>query len=152
MDNIPNLLGLALRAGKLAIGEEPVGALCRAHKAYLLLLAQDAAENTLRRAQHYAQSSDNNLCVTIPLSKDDLGRALGRTSCAMAAVGDVGFAAAVADRLAKADPETYGETSRLLAEKAARAKKRRDEKRAHEKNIRTGKNKARTAKNTKKKP
>ena len=150
MDNIPNLLGLVHRAGKLAIGEEPVAALCRDHKAYLLLLAQDAAENSVRRAHLYAQSSENNLCVTIPLSKDDLGRALGRTSCAMAAVGDVGFAAAVADRLAKADPENYAALSQLLAEKAARAKKRRDEKRALEKNIRPGKNKARSAKNKKK--
>ena len=150
MDNIPNLLGLAHRAGKLAIGEEPVAALCRDHKAYLLLLAQDAAENSVRRAQHYAESSENNLCVTVPLSKNDLGSGLGRTSCAMVAIGDVGFAAAVADRLAKADPEHYAELSQLLAEKAARAKKRRDEKRAHDKNIRTGKKPARSAK--KKKP
>ena len=150
MDNIPNLLGLVHRAGKLAIGEEPVAALCRDHKAYLLLLAQDAAENTVRRAEHYAQSSENNLCVTIPLTKDELGSGLGRNSCAMLAIGDVGFVSAVADRLAKADPETYGEIRQLLAEKAARAKKRRDEKRAHEKTIRPGKKKARSAKNTKK--
>ena len=52
MDNIPNLLGLVHRAGKLAIGEEPVAALCHEHKAYLLLLAQDAAENSVRRAQN----------------------------------------------------------------------------------------------------
>lgn len=150
MDNIPNLLGLIHRAGKLAIGEEPVADLCREHKAYLLLLAQDAAENSVRRAHLYAQSSENNLCLTVPLTKDELGSGLGRKSCAMLAIGDIGFAAAVAERLAKADPETYGETSRLLAEKAARAKKRRDEKRAHEKTIRTGKNKARSAKNSKK--
>ena len=97
-----------------------------------------------------AQSSDNNLCVTVPLTKDELGSGLGRNSCAMLAIGDIGFASAVADRLAKADPETYGETSRLLAEKAARAKKRRDEKRAHEKNNRPGKKPARDVKNKKK--
>ncbi|MBR2490504.1 MAG: ribosomal L7Ae/L30e/S12e/Gadd45 family protein [Ruminiclostridium sp.] len=150
MDNIPNLLGLIHRAGKLAIGEEPVAALCRDHKAYLILLAQDAAENSVRRAQHYAQSSENNLCVTIPLTKDQLGQGLGRNSCAMAAIGDLGFASAVADRLAKADPEHYAELSRLLTEKAARAKKRRDEK--HEKNTRPGKPKPRGANNSKKKP
>ena len=50
MDSIPSLLGLALRAGRLAVGEEPVGAACRGHKAYLLLLASDAADNTIRRA------------------------------------------------------------------------------------------------------
>ena len=152
MDNIPNLLGLVHRAGKLAIGEEPVSALCRDHKAYLLLLAQDAAENTVRRAQFYAQSSENNLCVTVPLSKDELGSGLGRNACAMVAIGDIGFAAAVAERLAKADPETYEKTRQLLADKAARAKKRRDEKRTQEKNTRPGKNKAQRAKNNTKKP
>ena len=150
MDNIPNLLGLVHRAGKLAIGEEPVSALCRDHKAYLLLLAQDAAENSVRRAHLYAQSSENNLCVTIPLTKDELGSGLGRNSCAMVAIGDMGFAAAVADRLAKADPEHYAALSQLLAEKAARAKKRRDEKR--EKTTRPGKSKPRGANNSKKKP
>ncbi|MBQ5583911.1 MAG: ribosomal L7Ae/L30e/S12e/Gadd45 family protein [Ruminiclostridium sp.] len=149
MDNIPNLLGLVHRAGKLAIGEEPVAALCRDHKAYLLLLAQDAAENSVRRAHLYAQSSENNLCVTIPLTKDELGSGLGRNSCAMVAIGDMGFAAAVADRLAKADPEHYAALSQLLAEKAARAKKRRDEKR--EKTTRPGKPKPRSANNSKKK-
>ena len=149
MDNIPNLLGLVHRAGKLAIGEEPVAALCRDHKAYLLLLAQDAAENSVRRAHLYAQSSENNLCVTIPLTKDELGSGLGRNSCAMVAIGDIGFAAAVADRLAKADPENYAALSQLLAEKAARAKKRRDEKR--EKTTRPGKPKPRSANNSKKK-
>lgn len=149
MDNIPNLLGLVHRAGKLAIGEEPVAALCRDHKAYLLLLAQDAAENSVRRAHLYAQSSENNLCVTIPLTKDELGSGLGRNSCAMVAIGDMGFAAAVADRLAKADPENYAALSQLLAEKAARAKKRRDEKR--EKTTRPGKPKPRSANNSKKK-
>ena len=151
MDNIPNLLGLVHRAGKLAIGEEPVAALCRDHKAYLLLLAQDAAENSVRRAHLYAQSSENNLCVTIPLTKDELGRGLGRNSCAMVAIGDMGFAAAVADRLAKADPENYAALSQLLAEKSARAKKRRDEKR--EKTTRPGsKSKPRGPNNSKKKP
>ena len=149
MDNIPNLLGLVHRAGKLAIGEEPVAALCRDHKAYLILLAQDAAENSVRRAYLYAQSSENNLCVTIPLTKDELGRGLGRNSCAMVAIGDMGFAAAVADRLAKADPDHYAALCQLLAEKAARAKKRRDEKR--EKTTRPGKPKPRSANNSKKK-
>ena len=128
MDSIPSLLGLAFRAGRLAVGEEPVGAVCRAHKAYLLLLAHDAADNTIRRAHHFCQAG-KTVCLTIPFSKDELGSCLGRTSCAMLAVSDVGFAAAVAEKLAQADPETYG----------PRAKKRRDETRAHEKNLRRGK-------------
>ena len=66
MDSIPSLLGLALRAGRLAVGEEPVGAACRGHKAYLLLLASDAADNTIRRASHFSQSAKNTICLQLP--------------------------------------------------------------------------------------
>ena len=142
MDSIPSLLGLALRAGRLAVGEEPVGAACRAHKAYLLLLARDAADNTIRRAHHFCQAGNNTICLTLPHTKDELGSCLGRTSCAMLAISDIGFAAAVADKLAEADPDTYGDARNQLSQKAARTKKRRDEKRAHEKNLRTGKKSA----------
>lgn len=142
MDSIPSLLGLAFRAGRLAVGEEPVGAVCRAHKAYLLLLAHDAADNTIRRAHHFCQAGNNTICLTLPHTKDELGSCLGRTSCAMLAISDIGFAAAVADKLAKADPDTYGNARDQLSQKAARAKKRRDEKRAHEKNLRVGKKSA----------
>jgi ribosomal protein L7Ae-like RNA K-turn-binding protein len=137
MDSIPPFLGLVFRAGRLAVGEEPVGAACRAHKAYLLLLASDAADNTIRRAHHFTQAG-NSLCLTLPHTKGELGSCLGRSSCAMVAVTDIGFAAKVAEKLAKADPDTYSETRDALAYKAARAKKRRDEARAHDKKSRRG--------------
>lgn len=133
MDNIPSLLGLALRAGRLAVGEEPVGAACRCHKGYLLLLASDAADNTIRRALHFSQAG-KTICLTLPLSKEELGTSLGRSTCAMLAVTDVGFAASVAQQLAKTDPETYGPAWETLSAKAARVKKRREEKRSPHKN------------------
>ena len=100
MDSIPSLLGLALRAGRLAVGEEPVGVACRCHKGYLLLLASDAADNTIRRALHFCQAG-KTICLTLPLTKQELGSGLGRASCAMLALTDVGFAAAVAEKLAQ---------------------------------------------------
>lgn len=133
MDSIPSLLGLALRAGRLAVGEEPVGTSCRCHKGYLLLLASDAADNTIRRALHFSQAG-KTICLTLPLTKEELGSGLGRTSCAMVAVTDVGFAASIAERLAQDDQETYGEAWQTLAQKAARVKQRRDAKRSPNKN------------------
>lgn len=130
MDNIRSLLGLALRAGRLAVGEEPVAAASRSHKAYLLLLASDAADNTIRRASHYTQAGGNTICHTLPLTKEELGGCLGRASCAMLAVTDVGFAASLAQQLAKIDPETYGPARDVLVPKARRANKRRKETRA----------------------
>lgn len=120
MDSIPSLLGLALRAGRLAVGEEPVGAACRGHKAYLLLLASDAADNTIRRASHFSQSAKNTICLQLPLTKAELGSGLGRTACAMAALTDVGFAAAVAQRLAQSDPTAYGPAGRRCPKRRPR--------------------------------
>ena len=39
-----HLLGIARKANRLAIGEEPAGIACRSGKARLLLVAQDAGE------------------------------------------------------------------------------------------------------------
>ena len=132
-DPILHLLGLARKAGRLEIGEEPVGAVCRARQARLVLLASDAADNTIRRARHFSQAG-KTICLTLPLTKEELGSGLGRTSCAMVAVTDVGFAASIAERLAQDDQETYGEAWQTLAQKAARVKQRRDAKRSPNKN------------------
>lgn len=137
MDNALMMVGLALRAGHLAVGEEPVGAACRARDCRLLLLASDAADNTVRRAEHFAQAGQ---CLTavLPFSKEELGDAVGRTACAMAAVTDTGLAGAIAQRLAQRDPERYGETAQRLAVKAQRADQRRQEQRTRDKTPRRG--------------
>ena len=126
-DPVLHLLGLARKAGRLELGEEPVGAVCRAKQAKLVLLAADAASNTYRRAAHFGEAG-NVLWLELPFTKAELGSGLGRTSCAMAALTDVGFAAAVAKRLAQADPQAYGPAWEALSQKARQAKKRRDQK------------------------
>ena len=98
-----------------------------------VLLASDAADNTIRRALHFSQAG-KTICLTLPLTKEELGSGLGRTSCAMVAVTDVGFAASIAERLAQDDQEAYGEAWQALAQKAARVKQRRDAKRSPNKN------------------
>ena len=116
MDKLLNLIGLAQKAGRLAVGEEPTGAAARARDARLILVAADAAENSVRRVRHFA----------------DAGQ------CAMLAVMDIGFAEAIAKKLAEGD-ERFAETAEKLAVKARRAAERRREAEAHEKNVRTGK-------------
>lgn len=139
-DPILHLLGLAKKAGRLEIGEEPVGAACRARQARMVLLAQDAASNTRRRTAHFSQAGDVPW-LEAPFDKAQLGRILGRASCAMLAVTDAGFAAAVAEKLALRDPDKYGPAARQLQDKAGRVLQRQREQRQHEKNIRTGKKK-----------
>ena len=137
MDKLLNLIGLAKKAGKLEVGEEPVGAAARSKHARLILIASDAADNTRRRALHFGEAGEC-ICLEIPPTKEDLGRALGRTSCALLALTDIGFAEAIAKKLAEGD-ERFAETAEKLAVKARRAAERRREAEAHEKNVRTGK-------------
>lgn len=137
-DKILSLLGLALRGGNLAVGEEPVEAVARARDARVLLLASDAADNTRRRTAHFAEAGQC-LWLRIPFTKAELGRAVGRTSTAIVAVTDVGLASAVVRRLAELDPVRYDEAAAKLELKAKRAAERRAEQLAHEKNVRIGK-------------
>lgn len=135
MDSSLHLLGLAKRAGRLEVGEEPAGAACRAHRCRLLLLAGDAAENTCRRARHFADQGQC-LCLSLPYAKEAVGQAVGRGVCAILAVTDIGFAAALAAALAQGDPGQYGPAAQQLAAKAEKAERRRREQRAHEKKLR----------------
>ena len=102
-EHILSMIGLAKKAGQVAIGEEPVGSAARAKDARVILLAQDAAAGSVRRAMSFGQTGAC-LCLTVPFDKDQLGRALGRTSCAMAAITDIGFAEAIVKKLAALDP------------------------------------------------
>lgn len=138
MEKILSMIGLAHKAGRVEIGEEPVGSAARAKKARIILVAGDAAASSVRRAMGFANTG-SCLCLIVPATKEELGRALGRTSCAMAAITDIGFADAVAKKLAALDPEKFGSAAERMAVKAQRARERKLEQLAHEKNVRTGK-------------
>ena len=139
-NRILSLLGLALRGNHLAVGEEPVEAVARARDARVLLLASDAADNTRRRVEHFA---DVGQCIwlRVPFTKAELGQAVGRSATAIVAVTDIGLANAVVQRLAELDPKRYEESAKRMEIKAQRAAQRRAEQLAHEKNVRMGKRK-----------
>ena len=134
MDNILPLIGIAKKAGQLAIGEEPVGAAARAHKARLILLTSDAAAATVRRAESFAQAGG---IFTLPLAatKAELGGILGRTSCAMVAILDAGLAASIGKKIAAAHPDSFIEQAADLERKAKRVNDRRREKRIHDRRV-----------------
>jgi ribosomal protein L7Ae-like RNA K-turn-binding protein len=137
-------MGLCKRAGMLEVGEEPVEAVARAKDARVLLLAEDAADNTARRVRHFAEMG-SCLWLRVPFTKEEMGRSLGRTSCAIVAVTDIGFACNIVGKLAQEDPVRYDEAHALLQVKAKRAAERKAEMLAHKKNIRTGKVKRKAA-------
>ena len=99
------LLGLARKAGRLELGEDPVDAACRSRQAALVLLAADAAENTRRRVSRWCEAA-NTPCISLSAGKEELGARLGRGSCAVAALTDHGFASALRKKLA--EEETAG--------------------------------------------
>ncbi len=130
------MLGLARRARLLDVGEEPVVILCRSGKARLLIVASDAGEHTVRRAEHLCRDGKPAL-FRAPFTKDELGAALGCNACALCAFSDAGFAASFLDALeGPARNEVLLETLRQLD---ARMRRRRDEARAHRNNVKHGK-------------
>ena len=132
MNSVLHLIGLARKAGRLAVGEDPVGEAVKSREGKLLLVACDAAENTVRRAGHMAESGAVP-CLTIPFTKAELGHTVGRSSCALLAFRVVGLACAAVEKLAGEDPEQYGAAAELLRTRARRALERQKERRTREK-------------------
>ena len=96
-DSALSLLGLALRGKNLAVGEAPVEEACKTRRARLVVSAADAAGNSADRARRWAENGGVPW-MPVPWDKETLGGALGRASCAMAAVTDQGLAAALAEK------------------------------------------------------
>ena len=147
MDSALHLLGIARKAGRAEVGEEPAGAACRARQARVLLVgyagllvAADAADNSVRRAARFAEAGQVPWLKT-PWDKGTLGGAVGRTACAMLALTDAGLAAALVEKLAQADPDAYGPAAEALRDKADRQLQRQREQRAHEKKLERAKKK-----------
>ena len=111
-----SLLGLALRGNNLAVGEEPVKEACKARRAWLVLSADDAADNSVDRAGRMAELGGVPW-VRIPWDKEALGGALGRKLCAVAALTDKGLASAFAEKLVQADGGLRSALASLLNEK-----------------------------------
>ncbi len=136
MDKALNYLALARKGGLAELGEEPVGAIARAGKAYVILVAGDASDHTWRRAKSYAAGTEQQ-CVRLGCTKEEMGFVVGRTSLAIAAITDVQLAYALVKSLG--DSEQYKAALAVLTEKAAKAKKRQAEAKAHQRNVRKGK-------------
>ncbi len=119
MSKALNYLGIARMSGNIELGEENSKALVKAGKARLLLLASDASDGVRKRAEGYIFGFRTPL-VPLPFTKEELGGAVGRDECAMAAVRDLGLAKA----LAAAPAEEYGGQYAPLAQELDEKQKR----------------------------
>ena len=138
MDKALNYLALARKAGRIELGEEPVGAAARAQKARLVVVAEDATDHTWRRALSFVAGSEQ-ICLRVPYNKDLLGQAVGRTALALAAFTDPAMALAFVKALGQ--PEKYAAALESLDKRTKRIQQRQKEAKAHEKNKRMGKGK-----------
>lgn len=89
MDSFLSFLGLAMKAGRVIYGTDPVQAgIGRIH---LLLVASDAGRSSRRNALHLAEKH-HIVCAETRYGKSELGYAIGKKPCALLAVTDRGFA------------------------------------------------------------
>ena len=131
-----NYLSLARKGGLAELGEEPVGAIARAGKAYVILVASDASDHTWRRAKSFAAGTEQQV-LRVKATKDELGQAIGRQSLAIAAVTDAALALALVKALEPSEATT--QVIAVLEAKAAKLAKRAQEAKAHLRNVRKGK-------------
>ena len=138
MDKALNYLSLARTGGLAELGEEPVGAITRTGKGYLVIVASDASDHTWRRAKSFVAGT-NQQAVRVKFTKDELGFVVGRTSLAIAAITDAPLALALVKALG--EPEKYKDVLTALEEKSQKLKKRQSEAKSHQRNVRMGKKK-----------
>ncbi len=86
---LSGMLGLAMRAGKLACGEAKAADAVRGGKAVLLILATDAGPNTEKRFLNMTQFYQ--IPVLRPADRTALGGVIGKKAAVVVAVTDPGF-------------------------------------------------------------
>ena len=135
MDKALNYMALARKAGRIELGEEPVGAAARAQHARLVVVASDASDHTWRRAKSFVAGTQQQ-CLKVPFNKDQMGMAIGRSSLAIAAFTDPAMALAFVKALGT--PEKYTEILENLDKRTQRIRQRQQEAKAHERNVAMG--------------
>lgn len=137
MNKALNYMALARKAGRIELGEEPVGAAARAQKARLVVVASDASDHTWRRAKSFVAGTQQS-CIRVSFTKDEMGLAIGRQELAIAAFTDPALALAFVKALD--NQEAYAGTLENLEDRTRRIRQRQSEARAHQRNRKTGKN------------
>ena len=135
MDKALNYMALARKAGRIELGEEPVGAAARAQHARLVVVASDASDHTWRRAKSFVAGTQQQ-CLKVPFNKDQMGQAVGRSALAIAAFTDPALALAFVKALG--NPEKYAEVLENLDKRTQRILRHQQEEKAHQRNKATG--------------
>ena len=117
MDKALGYMALARKAGRIELGEEPVGKAALGGKAHLILVAKDAADHTWRKAKSFVSGTDQQ-CIRVDYTKDQMGQAIGRDILALAAFTDPSMALAFVRSL----EQDHGEVIAALENAVKRAR------------------------------
>lgn len=96
-NKVLSMLGLSTKAGKVVTGEFSTEKAVKSGKAYLVIIASDASDNTKKKFR--------NMCNYYKVimkeysDKDNLGRACGKESRASLAITDEGLAKTVTKQI-----------------------------------------------------
>ena len=123
-ESITGLLGLMRRASALILGEDGCVEAVSAGKARLLLLPSDASDKKTERAYKYTNGRSCQV-IRLPFDEKIFSAAIGKSSCTMAAITDIGFADALLKQLQKKFPDVYDESAFLVNSKFEKIKKRK---------------------------
>lgn len=93
MDKVLSYLGLAKKAGKLVAGEFLTEKAIYEKKAFLIIVATDASDNTKKKFSD--RSAHHKVPLVFYKTKEELGAATGKAIRASMAVTDEGFKNAI---------------------------------------------------------
>lgn len=98
-NKVLSLLGLATKAGKVASGEFSTEKSVKTGKGFLVLVADDASQNTRKKFQNMCDFYE--VPIYLIANKEELGRFCGKEFRASLAVQDENFAKAMLKELQK---------------------------------------------------
>jgi len=102
MDRCLALLGMAKKAGLLAVGGEAAASAARRGEAVLIITASDASDGSVRRAKSNAESNGIEY-TAVPFTMFELGITAGRGSPGTIAFLDKGLADGFKKRLVETE-------------------------------------------------
>ena len=108
MDRSLALLGMAKKAGLLAVGGEAAATAARRGEAVLIITASDASDGAVRRAKANAESNGVEY-KAVPFTMFELGNTAGRGSPGTIAFLDKGLADGFKKRLVEAESAKEGD-------------------------------------------
>lgn len=99
-DRVLSMLGIAAKSGSVASGEFSTEKAVKDQKAYLVIVASDASENTQKMFRN--MTTFHEVPMYLYSDKETLGHSIGKEFRASLAITNAGLAHSIEDRLKQA--------------------------------------------------